>query len=122
MILSAPPKDIDTTPMFVYGVNDRDYAGEAIISVASCTTNCIAPFLAAAENIAGGIRDGSFITIHASTASQSIVDEGESPCRATPGNVALHRATPRRAAPLPLARKCAHAAERAAGGTRADGQ
>ena len=87
-----------TTPMFVYGVNDRGYAGEAIISVASCTTNCIAPFLAAADKIAGGIRDGSFITVHASTASQSIVDEGESPFRVAPWNAAPCRAVSRRAA------------------------
>ena len=75
VILSAPPKDLNTTPMFVYGVNDRDYNGEAIISAASCTTNCIAPFLAAANQIAGGIRDANFITVHAATSSQSIVDE-----------------------------------------------
>jgi len=75
VILSSPPKDLDVTPMFVYGVNDRSYSGEQIISIASCTTNCIAPFLEAANQIGGGIRDGSFITVHAATASQSIVDE-----------------------------------------------
>eukprot|EP00615_Pteridomonas_danica_P006231 CAMPEP_0114359424 /NCGR_PEP_ID=MMETSP0101-20121206/23005_1 /TAXON_ID=38822 ORGANISM="Pteridomonas danica, Strain PT" /NCGR_SAMPLE_ID=MMETSP0101 /ASSEMBLY_ACC=CAM_ASM_000211 /LENGTH=695 /DNA_ID=CAMNT_0001502957 /DNA_START=72 /DNA_END=2159 /DNA_ORIENTATION=- len=73
VILSAPPKDMDTTPMYCYGVNDRDYAGAKIISIASCTTNCIAPFLAAAQSI-GSIVDGNFITVHAATASQSIVD------------------------------------------------
>ena len=75
VILSAPPKDLGTTPMFVYGVNDRDYRGEQITSAASCTTNCLAPFLEAANQVAGGIRDGNFITVHAATSSQSIVDE-----------------------------------------------
>lgn len=83
IVVSAPPKDIGATPMFVYGVNDRAYAGESIISVASCTTNCIAPFLAAADAIAGGVKDASFITVHAATASQSIVDRADDKARTT---------------------------------------
>ena len=72
LIMSAPPKDIDVTPMFSYGINEQYYNGEKIISVASCTTNCLAPFLKFCEN--ENITFGSFITVHSATASQSIVD------------------------------------------------
>jgi glyceraldehyde 3-phosphate dehydrogenase len=71
VILSAPSKD--ETPMFVYGVNDRSYAGEAIISNASCTTNCLAP-LAKVINDKFGIKRGLMTTVHAATATQKTVD------------------------------------------------
>ncbi|WP_299100229.1 type I glyceraldehyde-3-phosphate dehydrogenase, partial [uncultured Variovorax sp.] len=64
VILSAPSKD--DTPMFVYGVNDKKYAGEAIISNASCTTNCLAP-LAKVLNDKWGIKRGLMTTVHAAT-------------------------------------------------------
>ena len=65
VIMSAPSKD--DTPMFVYGVNDSAYAGEAIISNASCTTNCLAP-LAKVLNDKWGIKRGLMTTVHAATA------------------------------------------------------
>jgi glyceraldehyde 3-phosphate dehydrogenase len=71
VILSAPSKD--TTPMFVYGVNDKTYKGEAIISNASCTTNCLAP-LAKVLNDKWGIKRGLMTTVHAATATQKTVD------------------------------------------------
>lgn len=75
LIMSAPPKDLDITPMYCPGVNDKDYKGESIVSVASCTTNCLTPFLKKIIQTNHTIEDVNFITIHASTASQSIVDE-----------------------------------------------
>ncbi len=71
VILSAPSKD--DTPMFVYGVNDKTYAGQAIISNASCTTNCLAP-VAKVLNDKWGIKRGLMTTIHATTATQKTVD------------------------------------------------
>ncbi len=71
VILSAPSKD--DTPMFVYGVNDKSYAGQAIISNASCTTNCLAP-LAKVLNDSFGIKRGLMTTVHATTATQKTVD------------------------------------------------
>jgi glyceraldehyde 3-phosphate dehydrogenase len=71
VILSAPSKD--DTPMFVYGVNDKTYAGQAIISNASCTTNCLAP-LAKVINDKWGIKRGLMTTVHAATATQKTVD------------------------------------------------
>ena len=71
VILSAPSKD--DTPMFVYGVNDKKYAGEAIISNASCTTNCLAP-VAKVLNDKWGIKRGLMTTVHAATATQKTVD------------------------------------------------
>jgi glyceraldehyde 3-phosphate dehydrogenase len=71
VILSAPSKD--DTPMFVYGVNDRSYAGQAIVSNASCTTNCLAP-VAKVLNDRFGIKRGLMTTVHAATATQKTVD------------------------------------------------
>jgi glyceraldehyde 3-phosphate dehydrogenase len=71
VILSAPSKD--DTPMFVYGVNDKTYAGQDIISNASCTTNCLAP-VAKVLNDTWGIKRGLMTTVHAATATQKTVD------------------------------------------------
>ena len=71
VIMSAPSKD--DTPMFVYGVNHTSYAGQAIISNASCTTNCLAP-LAKVINDSFGIKRGLMTTVHAATATQKTVD------------------------------------------------
>ena len=71
VIISAPSKD--DTPMFVFGVNDKSYAGQAIISNASCTTNCLAP-IAKVLNDKWGIKRGLMTTVHAATATQKTVD------------------------------------------------
>jgi glyceraldehyde 3-phosphate dehydrogenase len=71
VILSAPSKD--ATPMFVYGVNHDKYAGQTIISNASCTTNCLAP-VAKVLNDKFGIKRGLMTTVHAATATQKTVD------------------------------------------------
>ncbi|GKS82874.1 type I glyceraldehyde-3-phosphate dehydrogenase [Acidovorax sp. SUPP1855] len=71
VILSAPSKD--DTPMFVHGVNCHSYAGQPIISNASCTTNCLAP-VAKVLNDKWGIKRGLMTTVHAATATQKTVD------------------------------------------------
>ncbi len=71
VIMSAPSKD--ATPMFVYGVNHTTYAGQTIISNASCTTNCLAP-ISKVLNDTSGIKRGLMTTIHAATATQKTVD------------------------------------------------
>ena len=71
VIQSAPSKD--DTPMFVYGVNHETYAGQTIISNASCTTNCLAP-VAKVLNDTWGIKRGLMTTVHAATATQKTVD------------------------------------------------
>ena len=71
VIMSAPSKD--STPMFVYGVNHTTYAGQDIISNASCTTNCLAP-IAKVLNDKFGIVKGLMTTVHAATATQKTVD------------------------------------------------
>ena len=71
VIMSAPSKD--DTPMFVFGVNHDSYAGEAIISNASCTTNCLAP-IAKVMHDNFGIKRGLMTTVHAATATQKTVD------------------------------------------------
>ena len=69
--MSAPSKD--DTPMFVFGVNHQTYAGQSIISNASCTTNCLAP-VAKILNDNWGIKRGLMTTVHAATATQKTVD------------------------------------------------
>ena len=71
VIMSAPSKD--DTPMFVFGVNDKTYAGQDVISNASCTTNCLAP-VAKVLNDKWGIKRGLMTTVHAATATQKTVD------------------------------------------------
>jgi glyceraldehyde 3-phosphate dehydrogenase len=71
VVMCAPSKD--DTPMFVYGVNDKTYAGQAVISNASCTTNCLAP-VAKVLNDSFGIKRGLMTTVHAATATQKTVD------------------------------------------------
>jgi glyceraldehyde 3-phosphate dehydrogenase len=71
VVQSAPSKD--DTPMFVYGVNHEKYAGETIVSAASCTTNCLAP-VAKVLNDGWGIKRGLMTTVHAATATQKTVD------------------------------------------------
>ena len=71
VVISAPSKD--SIPMFVYGVNHKKYAGEAIVSNASCTTNCLAPVVKVL-NDKWGIKRGLMTTVHAATASQATVD------------------------------------------------
>ena len=71
VVICAPSKD--DIPMFVYGVNDKTYAGQAIISNASCTTNCLAP-VAKVLNDSFGIKRGLMTTVHAATATQKTVD------------------------------------------------
>ncbi|PUE50619.1 type I glyceraldehyde-3-phosphate dehydrogenase [Limnohabitans sp. 2KL-1] len=71
VVISAPSKD--DTPMFVYGVNHDTYAGQAIISNASCTTNCLAP-ITKVLNDKWGIKRGLMTTVHAATATQKTVD------------------------------------------------
>jgi glyceraldehyde 3-phosphate dehydrogenase len=71
VVQSAPSKD--DTPMFVYGVNHDKYAGQNIVSAASCTTNCLAP-VAKVLHDNFGIKRGLMSTVHATTASQKTVD------------------------------------------------
>ena len=71
VVMSAPSKD--KTPMFVYGVNHETYAGQAIVSAASCTTNCLAP-IAKVLHDNWGIKRGLMSTVHAATATQKTVD------------------------------------------------
>ena len=71
VIMSAPSKD--DTPMFVFGVNEANYAGEAIISNASCTTNCLAPIAKVIDDNFG-LKRGLMTTVHAMTANQKTVD------------------------------------------------
>ncbi|KKD01364.1 MULTISPECIES: type I glyceraldehyde-3-phosphate dehydrogenase [Photobacterium] len=71
VVLTGPSKD--DTPMFVMGVNHESYAGQDIVSNASCTTNCLAP-IAKVLNDKWGIKDGLMTTVHATTATQKTVD------------------------------------------------
>lgn len=71
VVMSAPPKD--DTPMFVMGVNNHEYAGQNIVSNASCTTNCLAPLTKVIHDNFGLI-EGLMTTVHATTATQKTVD------------------------------------------------
>ena len=71
VLLSAPSKD--DTPMFVFGVNHAAYAGQTIVSNASCTTNCLAPVAMVLTN-KWGLKRGLMTTVHAATATQKTVD------------------------------------------------
>lgn len=71
VVLTGPSKD--DTPMFVMGVNHKEYAGQEIVSNASCTTNCLAP-LAKVINDNFGIVEALMTTVHATTATQKTVD------------------------------------------------
>jgi glyceraldehyde 3-phosphate dehydrogenase len=71
VIFSAPAKD--DTPTYVIGVNADDYKGEAIISNASCTTNCLGPVAKTLDD-AFGIQKGLMTTVHSYTNDQSILD------------------------------------------------
>ena len=71
VVLSAPPKD--DIPMFVMGVNHTNYAGESIVSNASCTTNCLAPITKVLHDHFG-LVEGLMTTVHATTATQKTVD------------------------------------------------
>ncbi|OBX00243.1 glyceraldehyde-3-phosphate dehydrogenase [Gallibacterium genomosp. 1] len=71
VVMTGPSKD--STPMFVNGVNFDSYAGQDIVSNASCTTNCLAP-IAKVLNDKWGIKDGLMTTVHATTATQKTVD------------------------------------------------
>lgn len=71
VVMTGPSKD--ATPMFVMGVNHQDYAGQDIVSNASCTTNCLAP-LAKVVHDHFGIAEGLMTTVHATTATQNTVD------------------------------------------------
>ena len=71
VVMSAPSKD--DTPMFVYGVNHKEYKGQTIVSAASCTTNCLAP-VAKVLHENWGIKRGLMTTVHAATATQKTVD------------------------------------------------
>ncbi len=71
VVQSAPSKD--GTPMFVYGVNHNSYAGQTIVSAASCTTNCLAP-IAKVIHDNWGLKRGLMTTVHAATATQKTVD------------------------------------------------
>ena len=71
VVMSAPSKD--DTPMFVMGVNNKTYAGQTIVSNASCTTNCLAP-IAKVLNDKFGMEEGLMTTVHSTTATQKTVD------------------------------------------------
>ncbi len=71
VVQSAPSKD--GTPMFVYAVNHDEYAGQTIVSAASCTTNCLAPIAKVIDDN-WGLKRGLMTTVHASTATQKTVD------------------------------------------------
>ena len=93
VIMCAPPKDVDVTPQFIVNGNQEKYQGEAIVSNASCTTNCIVPVLKSLlEKYV--VKTSSFTTIHAATASQNVIDTNrfeERTSRSVLGNIIPHK-------------------------------
>ena len=79
VIISAPPKD-ESIPTFVLGVNEKEYKGETLISIGSCTTNCVAPVVKLMDQ-EFGFLEAVMTTIHAYTASQQLVDGSSSDWR-----------------------------------------
>lgn len=73
VVISAPPNGDEPVPQFVYGVNHDDYAGERVVSNASCTTNSVAPVAKVLDD-AFGIRSGLLTTVHAYTGTQALID------------------------------------------------
>ncbi|MEN2435846.1 type I glyceraldehyde-3-phosphate dehydrogenase [Weeksellaceae bacterium A-14] len=71
VVMSGPPKD--DTPMFVMGVNEKNYNGEIFVSNASCTTNCVAPIVKIMHDHFG-VEEALMTAIHATTATQKTVD------------------------------------------------
>jgi len=96
VIITAPSK---TAPMFVMGVNEKSYNGEAIISNASCTTNCLAPLVKVIDQ-KFGIVEGLMTTVHSVTATQLSVD-GVSKKRRREGRAAFQTSSPPPPAPPP---------------------
>ena len=71
VVMSAPPKD--DTPVFLLGVNEKDYQGEAIVSNGSCTTNCLAPMIKVLDDLCE-VEQGFMTTTHSYTNDQNLLD------------------------------------------------
>ncbi len=71
VVMSAPPKD--DTPVYLLGVNEKDYQGEAIVSNGSCTTNCLAPMIKVLDDLCE-VEQGFMTTTHSYTNDQNLLD------------------------------------------------